>query len=286
MEDSLIAALKSLQSPCRLCPRACGARRADGETGFCGAVAQATIASFGPHFGEERVLVGRGGSGTIFLSGCNLKCVFCQNFDISQSVSGRSVTPAALAGVMTALQEEGCENVNFVTPTHHSPQIAEAILIARRSGFSRPVVYNCGGYESVEALRLLDGLVDIYMPDAKFLDEEASNSYMRARDYPARMREALREMQRQVGDLVVRDGRAVRGLLVRHLVMPGHLEDSIRVMDFLASEVSPRAYVNIMGQYRPLYRAAEFPKISSRPRPQDVAEARSYAMRRGLQVDE
>jgi putative pyruvate formate lyase activating enzyme len=286
VEDSLIAALKSLQSPCRLCPRTCGAKRAEGETGFCGAAAQATVASFGPHFGEERVLVGNGGSGTIFLSGCNLKCVFCQNFDISHGVSGRLVTPAALAEIMMTLREEGCENVNFVTPTHHAPQIAEAILIARRSGFSRPVVYNCGGYESVEALSLLDGLVDIYMPDAKFLDEEASNDYLCARDYPARMSSALREMQRQVGDLVIQEGLAMKGLLVRHLVMPGHLENSMRVIDFLASEVSPRAYVNVMAQYRPLCRAAEFPKISSRSRPREVAEARAYAIRRGLRLDE
>lgn len=196
MSDERIRALAALMSPCRLCPRECRVRRDAGETGFCGAGFDAAIASFGPHHGEEGCLVGSGGSGTIFLSGCSLKCVFCQNFDISQHVEGDAVSPEALATVMLALESRGCENVNFVTPTHFAPRIAEAIVVARGGGLHVPIVYNCGGYESVEAIRLLDGLVEIYMPDAKFMSAESSRRYLAAPDYPERMREAITEMHR------------------------------------------------------------------------------------------
>ncbi len=284
MEAEKLKRLRDLQSPCRLCPRNCGAARADGEKGFCGTDSRAVVASFGAHYGEESVLVGSGGSGAIFLSGCNLKCAFCQNFDISHSVVGRRLSPGDIAGVMLGLARQGCENANFVTPTHHAPQVAEAVVIARGEGFSKPVVYNCGGYESVEAIKLLDGVVDIYMPDAKFLDEDASRRYLGAADYPSRMKAALREMHSQVGDLVVRGGVAVRGLLVRHLVMPGYTKDSKDVVDFLADEISRDTFVNVMGQYRPLFRAREFSEIAARPKASEIAEVHRYAEKKGLRL--
>lgn len=275
-------ALLALQSPCHLCPRECGAMRAEGEAGYCGTASAAVVASWGAHYGEESVLVGSGGSGTIFLSGCNLKCVFCQNSDISHDVSGRKSTPADIAAIMLALEEKGCQNVNFVTPTHHAPQIAQAVKIARETDFALPVVYNCGGFESIEALSLLEGLVDIYMPDAKFLDSAASDEYLNTAKYPGRMRDAVLEMHRQVGDLEVKDGLAVSGLIVRHLVMPGHVRDSCDIMDFLAGEVSAGTYVNVMGQYRPLGRAVELRGIDRRPLPEEVAFVRRYATEKGL----
>ena len=284
MDDARIAALRALQSPCRLCPRECRVRRDEGEVGYCGAAANAVVASYGPHYGEESCLVGAGGSGTIFLSGCNLKCAFCQNFDISHRVDGDEVSPAQLAGLMLRLASRGCENINFVTPTHFAPQIAEAIVEARARGLREPVVYNCGGYEGLQAVKALEGLVEIYMPDAKFMNADSAERYLAARDYPERMRAAILEMQRQVGDLVIDGGVATRGLLVRHLVMPGHSEDSRRVIDFLA-EVSPRCCVNVMGQYRPLFRADEFAEINRRPLPDEVAKVKSYALKRGLRVD-
>lgn len=285
MTDSRIEALRALESPCRLCPRECRARRGEGEVGYCSASATAVVASFGPHFGEESVLVGTGGSGTVFFSPCNLKCAFCQNYDIAHRVSGAEATPAQIARIMLSLAARGCENVNFVTPTLYAPQIAEATILARDSGFALPTVYNCGGYESLDALRLLDGLVDIYMPDAKFLDARASARYLNAPNYPQRMCAALVEMQRQVGDLVLRRGAAARGLLVRHLVMPGHTEDSKAVIAFLASEVSPHAYVNIMGQYHPQHRASDFPEIDRCPTRDEVYAVRAYALEKGLRLD-
>jgi putative pyruvate formate lyase activating enzyme len=281
-----LEALEALQSPCVLCPRRCGARRADGERGVCGAGTEAVVASYGAHFGEEEILVGRGGSGTIFLSGCNLRCAFCQNSDISMSVIGRETPAEKLAELMLALERGACENVNFVTPTHHAPQVAAAVVAARKMGFAKPVVYNCGGYEGLEALRLLDGVVDIYMPDAKFMSNEASRRYLDAEDYPERMQEALVEMHRQVGTLVVRGGVAARGLLVRHLVMPGHAEDSRKVIDFLAQQIGPGTYVNVMGQYRPRHRAAEFSEINRATDWAEVAALMKYAMERGLRVDD
>jgi len=276
--------LRELGSPCRLCPRECRARRAEGELGRCGVGPEPLLASFGPHFGEEPCLVGSGGSGTIFLGGCNLLCLFCQNHDLSHGRAGRSATPAQIAEVMRLLEAGGCENVNFVTPTHSAPALAEAVRLARSSGVAVPVVWNCGGYESVEALRALEGLVEIYMPDLKTLDAEFSRAAFGAADYPERAKEAILEMQRQVGDLVIEDGVAVRGLLVRHLVMPGMVEDSVRIVEFLAREVSPKACVNVMGQYRPCYRAHELPGLSRRPTHEEVQLARSAALAAGLRL--
>lgn len=243
--------LEALQSPCRLCPRACGALRAAGEVGWCGATAVAEVASYGPHYGEERELVGARGSGTIFFSHCNLGCSFCQNFEISHG-HGRSVSPRAIGDMMLELAAAGCANINLVTPTHYAPQALLALTSARERGLAVPLVYNCGGYESVEALRILEGAVDVYMPDAKFADAPAARRFCGAPDYPEVMLAALAEMQRQVGDLTLdEEGLAVRGLLIRHLVMPENLAGTDRLLDLIADGVSPRAAVNIMAQYRP-----------------------------------
>jgi len=234
-------------------------------------------------------LVGRGGSGTIFLAGCNLRCVFCQNYRISHRLVGETMDTADLARLMLALEARGCENINFVTPTHVAEALAEAIVEARRRGLHVPIVWNSSGYESVEVLRLLEGLVEIYMPDFKFGCSESAERYCRAPDYPERAREALREMQRQVGDLVIEGGVARRGLLVRHLVMPGGLEESREILSFLAS-LSPRTFVNVMGQYRPegvpatAEGRAEYPEIARRPTGEEIAEARAEAQRLGLRL--
>jgi len=269
---------------CALCPRACKVNRMKGEAGYCGIGRQAALSSAGPHFGEEPVLVGYGGSGTVFLAGCNLGCDFCQNYEISHERRGRAVTAAELASVMLQLVDRGCINVNFVTPTHVTPQIVEALEIARGKGLSGPVVHNNGGYESVETLRLIEGYVDIYMPDAKFLDKRAARDLCRAEDYPEVMKAALKEMHRQVGDLQIKDGIATRGLLVRHLVMPGGVDDSIRIIDFLADEVSPNTFVNVMAQYRPMFRAHRHPRIARGLKREEHVQVLLHARDRGLRI--
>ena len=278
-----VNALYALGSPCCLCPRECGALRLEGAVGECGVGLLPLVASAGPHFGEERELVGRGGSGTIFFAGCNLACIFCQNYDISHLRAGREATPSDVAGAMLALQRSGCENVNFVTPTHVTPAVAAAIDEARERGLAVPVVYNSGGYDGVEALRLLEGYVDIYMPDAKYGPAAPSLELSGVPDYFDRMREALREMHRQVGDLTT-DGRGVatRGLLVRHLVLPGGLADSEPVLKFLAEELSPDTYVNVMAQYRPCYRADEVPALMRPPTYEEIEKVKDMARGLGL----
>ena len=285
-----LAAMRSMVESCILCPRACGARRTAGERGFCGAGPRAMVASAGPHFGEESCLVGRGGSGTLFLAGCNLGCVFCQNYDISHRVVGEEMETADLARRMQALEARGCENVNFVTPTHFTAAIAEAVVAARAGGLSVPIVWNSSAYESVEVLRLLDGLVEIYMPDFKFSLSDSADKYCGAPDYPDRARAALVEMHRQVGDLVMEGGVAARGLLVRHLVMPGGAAESRQILTFLAS-ISSRTFVNVMGQYRPAGRVrgaaacGEFAAIARPPTADEVIGARRYALTLGLRLD-
>lgn len=277
-----LAAAHRLLSPCTLCPRQCRVDRLQGEVGFCGGGALARVASAGPHFGEEAPLVGHGGSGTIFFSGCNLGCLFCQNHDISHERVGEEVTPQRLAGLMLALQQRDCHNLNLVTPTHFLPQILQAIHSAIPLGLGLPIVYNCGGYESREAVRLLAGVVDLYMPDAKFLDGAIAARLCQAPDYPEHMTAALREMYRQVGPLQVGpDGIARRGLLVRHLVMPAGQSTTPEVMRFLAS-VDPDMYVNVMAQYRPCYRAAEVPELARRPTREELAAALDAARAAGL----
>jgi putative pyruvate formate lyase activating enzyme len=268
---------------CTLCPRSCGVDRTRGERGFCGGGAVSRVSSFGPHFGEESPLVGRHGSGTIFFAGCNLKCCFCQNYDISHLGHGREATPDDLAAMMRSLQDAGCHNINFVTPTHYIPQMLSAVHIAARDGLSVPIVYNCGGYEDVGALSLLKGVVDIYMPDFKFWSEEPAGRYCNAHDYRETAKLALAQMQAQVGDLIIKDGIAVRGLLIRHLVMPGGVEDARKIFEFIAGDISPRAFVNVMAQYRPCYRAGEFEGISERLGGEEFRKAREAARRAGLE---
>ena len=214
----------SLLQSCRICPRKCGVDRLEDEKGFCGMGRELMISSYGPHFGEEDVLVGSHGSGTIFLTGCNLGCIFCQNYDISHLKSGYVVSKERFSDIMLALQKKGCHNVNFVTPTHFTPQILETIVLAKEKGLKVPLVYNCGGYESIKTLKLLDGIINIYMPDFKFTDKDVAKKLCSAPDYPEIVKAALLEMYRQVGDLVVdKFGIAQRGLLIRHLVLPNGL---------------------------------------------------------------
>lgn len=250
---------------CRLCPRRCGVDRTADERGLCGTGKYAEVASFGPHFGEEAPLVGQNGSGTIFFCGCNLKCVFCQNYDISHSAEGTCspVDAKTLARMMIDLQRQGCHNINLVTPSHVVPQFLWALVHAIDDGLTVPIVYNSGGYDSLETLHLLDGVVDIYMPDFKFWDKETSIAYMQARDYPEVARAALIEMQAQVGDLVVDEtGVAEHGLLVRHLLMPSGKEESRAIFQFLAQEISTDCYTNIMDQYHPCGKALECSELS------------------------
>jgi len=276
---------------CDLCPRRCGHDRtagvtragADGARSTCRTGRWARLCSFGPHFGEEDPLVGRHGSGTVFFAGCNLNCTFCQNCDISQGPGvGREVSAAQLAAVFLAVEEDSCHNLNLVTPTHVLAQILEALQLACARGFALPVLWNCGGFESLEALRLLDGIVDIYMPDLKFADGAPATEFCGAPDYPEVARAAIAEMHRQVGELVLDEtGLARRGLLVRHLVMPGGLAGTPAAMKFLAG-LSPRTYVNIMGQYRPEHRAAGHPVIGRHPSAVEMAEAYAAARAAGL----
>lgn len=272
---------KILES-CELCPRKCKANRLKGEKGYCGTGKELEISSIGPHFGEEPELVGRGGSGTVFLTHCNLKCVFCQNEHISHFGEGQEVSAKNLAKGLVNLQKIGCHNINFVTPTHYAPQIIEAVILAKEQGLNLPLVFNCGGYESLEVIKLLDGIVDIYMPDIKFASHELVKKYCNAEDYFERAKEAVKEMYRQVGDLVVEDGIAKKGLLIRHLVMPGLVEDSKKILDFIANDISKNTYVNIMDQYRPSHEAGEFSEINRRITSDEYKSVLEYARKIGL----
>jgi len=248
---------------CDLCARECGVNRREGETGVCRTGERAVVCSYHAHFGEEDPLVGSRGSGTIFFTWCNLKCQYCQNYDISQLGTGREVEPEALAAMMLDLQARGCHNINFVSPSHVVAQILAAVLIAAQAGLRVPLVYNTGGYDSMAALRLLDGVVDIYMPDMKYADEAVARKYSKVKDYPAVNQAAVKEMHRQVGDLVLDErGIALRGLLVRHLVLPNDLAGTAEIARFLAEEVSKDTYINVMDQYRPCYKAHEFPELN------------------------
>ncbi len=273
-----------LLESCELCPRMCRVNRLDDEKGFCGIGAKAVVSSSDPHYGEESVLVGNGGSGTIFFAGCNLGCVFCQNYDISQLRHGNEVEIDDMVSMMLQLQTQDCVNINFVTPTHVVPHIIESIFLARKNGLIIPVVYNCGGYESIESLQLLEGAIDIYMPDAKYLSSDSSKRYSFAHDYPDVMQSALLEMHRQVGDLAIKDGVAIRGLLVRHLVMPNDIACSRSIIDFLANAVSGNTFVNVMEQYRPTFNAHEFPEISRPVTRQEFNKVYEYAKNQGLRL--
>jgi putative pyruvate formate lyase activating enzyme len=271
-------------NPCILCPRKCKVHRSKGQIGFCGIGDMPVVSSTGPHFGEESVLVGQGGSGTIFFAGCNLGCFFCQNFDISHHRNGRQMTIEQLAQSMLDLQNYGCSNINFVTPTHVIPAITAAIELARKSGLTLPTVYNTGGYDSVETLKMLDGFMDIYMPDMKYSDSAVAQELSGAADYPQVNREAVKEMHRQVSDLKIEKGLATRGLLVRHLVLPENLAGSFEIIDFLAEQISSKTAINVMDQYRPCYQAHLHPKINRRPAPQEIESVRQYAIEKKLRV--
>jgi putative pyruvate formate lyase activating enzyme len=243
---------------CRLCPRACDARRLDGGTGTCGVGRWTIVSSAFPQLGEEDCLRGKRGSGTIFFAGCSLRCAFCQNAEVSWRRSGTQLEPADLAAAMLSMQEHGCHNLNLVTPTHVVPQLIESLALAAEQGLRLPVVYNSSGYDRVETLALLDGIVDVYLPDFKFWRPETATRYAAAGDYPEVARRALVEMQRQVGLLCFSaDGLARRGVLVRHLVMPGLAAESGAILEWLAREVSPDTYVNVMTQYRPAWQVGQ-----------------------------
>lgn len=270
---------------CTLCPRACQANRAAGETGTCQIGRYARVASYFAHFGEEDPLRGWRGSGTIFFAQCNLRCVFCQNYDISQHGCFAETPPEHLAGMMLALQQGGCHNINLVTPSHVVPQILEALLLAVEAGLRLPLVYNTSGYDTVNTLQALDGIVDIYMPDFKMWDSDHAAQYLNARNYPQVARAALREMHRQVGVLRVDEqGLAQRGVLVRHLVMPEGIAGTAQVAEFLASELSPNTYLNLMAQYHPAGKVttSTFPQINRPITPEEYRAAVQAARRAGL----
>jgi len=255
LEERICRAYALLES-CTVCPRKCRINRLDDERGFCRTGLLPVISSFGPHFGEEPPLVGHNGSGTIFVTHCNLSCEFCQNYDISQCGNGETVSCETLAGMMIHLQQRDCHNINLVTPSHVVPQIIRSIGIAAEQGLHIPIVYNSGGYDSVDTLLLLDGIVDIYMPDAKYGRDDIAMALSHAPEYVASMKAAMKEMHRQVGDLVIRDGLAVRGMIIRHLVLPENLAGSDSVLSWIAQEISRDSYVNIMNQYRPSWHAS------------------------------
>jgi putative pyruvate formate lyase activating enzyme len=279
-------ALSHLGPSCRVCPRLCkGVDRLSNQFGVCKVGRQARVSSAFPHFGEEDVLRGWRGSGTIFFSWCNLRCVFCQNFETSQLGEGQELSPLELARLMIRLQEKGCHNINFVTPEHVAPQIVEALPDAIAMGLRLPLVYNTSSYDSMESLRVMDGLVDIYMPDFKLWDEEKSRQYLSATNYPQVARQVISEMHRQVGELKVdEDGLALRGVLVRHLVMPGRLDDTRQITQWLAG-LSRDTYLNLMDQYYPAWKAKSNPRfteINRRVTTPEMNQAADLARAAGL----
>lgn len=277
-------ALKSLGS-CQVCPWKCQINRLEDERKVCKIGRYARVSSYFPHFGEEDCLRGWNGSGTIFFGWCNLRCVFCQNFDISQKEAGNLVTPEQLSSMMILLQAQGCHNINWVTPEHVVPQILEALPHAIKAGLRLPIVYNTSSYDSMESLRQMEGIVDIYMPDFKYWDQNKSKKYLKSEDYPEVTRQVLKEMHRQVGDLVVDEkGIAQKGLIIRHLVMPGELEDTRKILEFIATEISPDSFVDIMGQYYPTGKVNEkkYSEINRKLWPQELKEAYTIARELGL----
>ncbi len=286
--DARIEQLTKILSECTLCPRACRVNRTKDELGYCKAGLHLMVSGVHPHYGEEDVLVGTRGSGTIFMTHCNLGCLFCQNYEISHLGIGQLVTEEEFAASMLRLQELGCHNINFVSPTHYTPQILRALRLAIEQGLRIPLVYNCGGYESSRTIELLNGIVDIYMPDIKYSDPEVAKRYSNAPDYFEVCKAAVKEMHRQVGDLAVDErGIAVRGLLIRHLVLPNGIAGSPEVMKFIATELSTESYVNIMLQYRPMFRASEYRElnrgITLREYHEVVKCAKQWGLHRGFE---
>jgi putative pyruvate formate lyase activating enzyme len=282
LEEKIEKLFRILES-CELCPRECGVNRLEGEKGYCKSGKELIVSSYCPHFGEEDVLVGTGGSGTIFLTNCNLRCVYCQNYEISHLGQGEPVSEEKVADYMMHLQKMGCHNINFVTPTHFTPQLVKAIDVAIPKGLRLPIVWNCGGYENVKTIKLLDGIVDIYMPDIKYGSAESAKKYSNAPDYFDRCKESVKEMHRQVGDLVIEDGVAARGLLIRHLVLPNDAAGSREILKFIAEEISKNTYVNIMDQYRPAYKAYEYDDLKRRPTSKEYEKVVDIAKELGLE---
>jgi putative pyruvate formate lyase activating enzyme len=278
--------LSILLEKCELCPRKCHVNRLKDERGYCRSGKDLVVSSYGPHFGEEEPLVGSGGSGTVFLTNCNLLCVYCQNYDISHLGYGHPTSEQKVAEYMIHLQKQGCYNINLVTPTHFTPQLVEVIELAIPKGLHLPIVWNCGGYENVETIKMLEGIVDIYMPDMKYGSGDSAKKYSDAPDYFERCEESIREMHRQVGDLMIEDGIARRGLLIRHLVLPNNAAHSREVLKFIAEEISRNTYVNIMDQYRPEYKACDYKELSRRPTLKEHTEvvriAEELGLKRGL----
>jgi putative pyruvate formate lyase activating enzyme len=276
--------LYSVYRSCHLCPRQCGVNRTKGEKGVCSSTSRAKVFSAHPHFGEERPLVGRSGSGTIFFSNCNLLCVFCQNWEINHRGDGSYASDDAIGRHMTDLQAAGCHNINLVTPTHILPNIIGGLRVAIQRGLRVPLVYNCGGYEPVEIIKLLNGIVDIYLPDFKYADGAMAEKYSSgARDYPERASAAIEEMHRQAGDLLVdENGIALRGLMIRHLVLPGNIAGTDKFVQFVATKLSRSTYVNIMAQYRPEHKAPGIPDLSRRITGTEYRQAIRWAKEAGL----
>jgi putative pyruvate formate lyase activating enzyme len=285
--DARIEDLRRRYADCDLCAYDCGVDRTAGETGACRVDDTAYVSSYFDHHGEEDVLRGHAGSGTIFLAHCNMKCVFCQNFETSHEARGEPATPEEIAEMALELQSLGCHNINFVSPTHHSPHLVEAVQIANDRGLDLPIVWNCGGYERAEILELLDGIVDIYMSDVKWSDNAAAAQYSKAPGYWSNVRASLREMHRQVDDLEIDDtGLATGGLLVRHLLMPEHVENAKEILSFVAEEVSRDTFVNVMAQYRPYYKAASeerYEEINRRITSEEYRAVLDHAREVGLE---
>ncbi len=282
LRERIDAAVSLLES-CSVCPRNCHVNRLTGNIGKCKTPREAMVSSYGPHFGEESPLVGKHGSGTIFFTNCNLKCLFCQNYSISQLGEGQKVTKKELADIMLFLQAKGCHNINLVSPTHVVPQILEALELSAESGLHLPLVYNSGGYDSVETLKILDRVIDIYMPDMKYDDADTARELSDIENYPEINRAAIKEMHRQTGDLEVNgEGVAQRGLLIRHLVLPHGLAGTKSIMGFLSNEVSSSTYVNIMDQYHPCYKAFQITSLRRRISSVEFQEALSFARETGI----
>ncbi len=282
----------ALLAECRLCPRACGVNRLADRWAACKTGRHAVVSSAFPHMGEEDCLRGWNGSGTIFFVHCSLRCVFCQNYEISQGVRAPAAAGSSaerIADLMLDLQGRGCHNINLVTPEHVVPQVLEALAVAVGSGLRLPIVYNTSAYDAPDSIALLEGVVDIYMPDFKLWSPERSRRWLMAEDYPKAARAALGAMHRQVGDLVIgADGLARRGLLIRHLVMPGALDETKAILRWIAEELSPTSYVNLMDQYRPAGKVGggRFAELNRRVPSADYREARAYASTLGLRLDE
>lgn len=273
----------AMLADCIVCGQECRVNRLGGELGVCRGGRHAAVSSCGPHFGEEAPLVGSMGSGTIFFTYCNLSCEFCQNCDISQNGEGDEVSAEEMAGMMLDLQKRGCHNINLVSPSHFVPQFLEALVVAAEKGLRIPLVYNTGGYDSLETLDLLDSVVDIYMPDIKFADDDAGRKYAGAAGYFSVAKQAVKKMHGQVGDLVLDErGIATRGLLIRHLVLPDNLARTEKVMEFLAEEISKNTFVNVMDQYYPAFKAFNYPELSRRITGKEYREAIKAAERVGL----